>query len=150
MPATSIADADFLSEGAPPPPQRDGLLIRFFYKPEQEEQGTQEAAAGTAETWRVPTFHELCESLARVGTPHAHIAVLAHDLGTRLGEELVTSHKLLFLRQLSTEFGFKLNQTLAPFATQVSLIFLLMMQSSLSFEKAKELINQLTIGSNLV
>lgn len=41
-----------------------------------------ETAAGDAETWRVPTFHELCESLARVGTPHAHIAVLAHDLGT--------------------------------------------------------------------
>lgn len=41
-----------------------------------------ETVAGAAETWRVPTFHELCESLARVGTPHAHVAVLAHDLGT--------------------------------------------------------------------
>jgi hypothetical protein len=41
-----------------------------------------ETVAGAAETWRVPTFHELCESRARVGTPHAHIAVLAHDLGT--------------------------------------------------------------------
>jgi hypothetical protein len=52
---------------------------------DEDEAGQTEAGetvAGAAETWRVPTFHELCESLARVGTPHAHIAVLAHDLGT--------------------------------------------------------------------
>jgi hypothetical protein len=49
---------------------------------EASEPEADETVAGAAETWRVPTFHELCESLARVGTPHAHIAVLAHDLGT--------------------------------------------------------------------
>jgi hypothetical protein len=52
---------------------------------DEDEAGEPEAngtVVGAAETWRVPTFHELCESLARVGTPHAHIAVLAHDLGT--------------------------------------------------------------------
>ncbi|MFE2712247.1 hypothetical protein ACFXKI_09715 [Streptomyces mirabilis] len=48
----------------------------------EPELEAEETVAGAAETWRVPTFHELCESLARVGTPHAHIAVLAHDLGT--------------------------------------------------------------------
>jgi hypothetical protein len=48
----------------------------------EPEPEADETVAGAAETWRVPTFHELCESLARVGTPHAHIAVLAHDLGT--------------------------------------------------------------------
>lgn len=31
---------------------------------------------------RVPTFHELCEALAAVGTPHAHLAVLAAKLDT--------------------------------------------------------------------
>ncbi|MFF6829627.1 hypothetical protein [Streptomyces longwoodensis] len=30
----------------------------------------------------LPTFHHLCEALDRVGTPHAHIAALAEDLGT--------------------------------------------------------------------
>jgi hypothetical protein len=48
----------------------------------EPEPEADETVVGAAETWRVPTFHELCESLARVGTPHAHIAVLAHDLGT--------------------------------------------------------------------
>lgn len=61
---------------------RDWQAQRRDDKPDKEGQDTQETAAGAAETWRVPTFHELCESLARVGTPHAHIAVLAHDLGT--------------------------------------------------------------------
>lgn len=50
--------------------------------PTEGVQNGEETESGVAETWRVPTFHELCESLARVGTPHAHIAVLAHDLGT--------------------------------------------------------------------
>lgn len=58
------------------------LAARRGDGPGEEEQGAEEAVACAAETWRVPTFHELCESLARVGTPHAHIAVLAHDLGT--------------------------------------------------------------------
>jgi hypothetical protein len=60
-------------------------------EPGEEGSDAEEAQAGAVETWRVPTFHELCESLARVGTPHAHIAVLAHDLGTtpeRLREAL--------------------------------------------------------------
>lgn len=30
---------------------------------------------------QLPTFQQLCASLAKVGTPHAHIAVLAQDLG---------------------------------------------------------------------
>lgn len=61
---------------------RDWQARRGGDQSEEEGQGAEEAEAGAAETWRVPTFHELCESLARVGTPHAHIAVLAHDLGT--------------------------------------------------------------------
>lgn len=61
---------------------RDWQAQRRGDDPDEGEQGTEETAVGAAETWRVPTFHELCESLARVGTPHAHIAVLAHDLGT--------------------------------------------------------------------
>ncbi len=61
---------------------RDWREQRGGDKPDGEGQGAKEAEAGAVETWRVPTFHELCESLARVGTPHAHIAVLAHDLGT--------------------------------------------------------------------
>ena len=49
---------------------------------DEDTQDDEETEAAAVETWRVPTFHELCESLARVGTPHAHIAVLAHDLAT--------------------------------------------------------------------
>lgn len=59
--------------------------VRGWIVRRRDDEGETEAGeteAGVTETWRVPTFHELCESLAHVGTPHAHIAVLAHDLGT--------------------------------------------------------------------
>ncbi|MGW3571845.1 hypothetical protein ACWDSL_49595 [Streptomyces sp. NPDC000941] len=50
---------------------------------EEESSGEeQEAAQPAPETPRLPTWGELGEALARVGTPHAHIAVLAEDLGT--------------------------------------------------------------------
>jgi hypothetical protein len=52
---------------------------------EQPEDAAVEAAEEPAvvslEKPLLPTFHQLCESLARVGTPHAHIAVVAADLG---------------------------------------------------------------------
>lgn len=44
-----------------------------------EPEGAVEQLPATAP---LPTFGQLCESLDRVGTPHAHIAVLAADLGT--------------------------------------------------------------------
>lgn len=61
---------------------RDWQAQRRDDEPDEEQQDAEEAEVDAVETWRVPTFHELCESLARVGTPHAHVAVLAHDLGT--------------------------------------------------------------------
>lgn len=59
-----------------------GWIVRRHADDEAAEPEAEATVVGAAETWRVPTFHELCESLARVGTPHAHVAVLAHDLGT--------------------------------------------------------------------
>jgi hypothetical protein len=57
-------------------------------KPEEpaDETGTEEqpddAVEQLPDAAALPTFHQLCEALARVGTPHAHIAVIAEDLGT--------------------------------------------------------------------
>lgn len=48
-------------------------------EPDEEESApVEQAPAGPP----LPTFQQLCAALDRVGTPHAHIAVLAADLGT--------------------------------------------------------------------
>ncbi|MEU6070548.1 hypothetical protein ABZ864_40445 [Streptomyces sp. NPDC047082] len=49
---------------------------------EQLPEDADEEPAHLEERPTLPTRGELGEALARVGTPHAHIAVLAHDLGT--------------------------------------------------------------------
>ncbi|MFF9894956.1 hypothetical protein [Streptomyces longispororuber] len=54
-------------------------------RPAPESTGTKPSAADAApaaEGPALPSLHDLRESLATVGTPHAHLAVLAADLGT--------------------------------------------------------------------
>ncbi|MEV0115856.1 hypothetical protein AB0H77_21845 [Streptomyces sp. NPDC050844] len=59
-------------------------------EPEPEEERPADVGSETSEEPssaprtepRVPTFRELCAALAAVGTPHAHLAVLASQLGT--------------------------------------------------------------------
>lgn len=67
---------------------RDGWEPKQRPKPEQPADDTDHevqpdsAVEQLPDEAALPTFHQLCEALARVGTPHAHIAVLAEDLGT--------------------------------------------------------------------
>lgn len=67
---------------------RDGWEPKQRSKPEQPanepngEEQPEDSVVQPPDAAPLPTFPQLRESLARVGTPHAHIAVLAEDLGT--------------------------------------------------------------------
>lgn len=51
-------------------------------QPSQGKEGDAEPAPAAEEAPALPTLQDVREAVSRVGTPHAHLAVLAEALGT--------------------------------------------------------------------
>ncbi|MFJ1695676.1 hypothetical protein ACIOHC_11080 [Streptomyces sp. NPDC088252] len=76
-PADPEPEPDRAEESAAARPEPDSVQKLAEEQPEPTE-----AAAPPVEEPPLPSHQDLHEALSRVGTPHAHIAVLAEDLGT--------------------------------------------------------------------
>ncbi|MEU3700976.1 hypothetical protein AB0E82_01985 [Streptomyces anulatus] len=98
--------------------------------PQETEQPNEdgEEPAPAAEQPPPLTLQEVCEAVSRVGTPHAHLAVLAEDLGTtteRVREVLAEHHipvEPVRMRGRGTSTGVKAGHFPAPAAAPETVV----------------------------
>ncbi|MFE7370131.1 hypothetical protein [Streptomyces anulatus] len=92
-------------------------------QPSEGEEGDPGPAPAAEQAPPLPTFQEVRDAVSRVGTPHAHLAVLAEALGTTTDRvrEVLAVHDIpvepVRMRGRGTSTGVKADHFPAPAAT---------------------------------